>query len=125
MTDADDSPLSEKEKELNASMNPLKSHFGLDIGLPRPLSRFLNWIIFGVVSTVRLALYTIASIITFTIAYIASISIYCSMYSGGVITCVQTQYDSLTVLLGAIGCTAIVIGTIAIIDYKVDHRKYY
>lgn len=116
----------EKQKDLDSSMNPLKSHYGIDIGLPKPLSKLLFSIIWVSINLIRLSIYAIVALVSFFLVYGLTMGVYCPfIYSGEVLTCIETQYMSPILLSPGIFFATLVIVIMAIIDYKIELRKYF
>lgn len=127
-----DSNSSEKEdakahkRDMDASMNPLKSHYGIDIGLPAPLSKLVFVIIFLVTQLIRATIYIVVGLVAFFIAYAVSLGVYCPfIYSGDMLTCVETQYMSPLVLSPGILFAVSVLVILGVLDYKIDLRRYF
>lgn len=122
----DENKKEQSKKDLDSSMNPLKSHYGLDIGLPRPLSKLVFLTIYIIINFIRAIIYVVVGLLAFFIAYGLSLGVYCPfIYSGDVVACVETQYMSPLLVSPGILFAVAVLVILGVLDYKTDLRKYF
>lgn len=115
----------EKRKDMSASMNPLKSHFGIDLGLPKPLLYIINAILILFFTTTRILLYTVIGIVGFAIGYIVSYIAYCPLFASDIIGCYTTQYTNPYVVgVGVIGSLGLIV-IAAFIDLHTNWKKQF
>lgn len=121
-----DTQTDAEEKPLSASMNPLKSHFGLDIGLPKPLVYVLDAILLLFVVVTKTVLYTLLGLLASGVTFLFAFPAYCAVFSSEtLVTCATTQYLNLYVIGASALVGLIVITTVRIVDVKINWQKHF
>lgn len=122
----DDTKQDATDKPLSASMNPLKSHFGLDIGLPKPLVYVLDAILLLFVVVTKTVFYALLGVVAFGLTYLITFTAYCAVFNlPNIVTCATTQYTNPYVLGVSAFIGLIVVTTVRIADRKINWQKHF
>lgn len=117
--------VDEQQRRLQSSLNPLKSHFGIDIGLPWPGMHIVRLVIWTLFILLRLLAYTAIGLAVFIIVYGGSVAVYCPFVSTATLqTCLFTEIAQPEYIFGNFLLSLGVVALLIYFDYRVDWRQY-
>lgn len=121
----DELSVDEKQRRMSSTLNPLKSHWGIDIGLPWPGMHIVRLIMWTLFILIRLLAFSAVGLIVFIFVFGGSVAVYCPFISTATLeTCLTSQISQPEFILGNFIFTLGVVAFLIYIDYRVDWRQY-
>lgn len=116
----------ENQEYFSESLDPLKTHFGIDIPIPKPIQYIVMSIVWLFFALLRFLVYSMFVSIITLIAFFILLPVNCLLFPpSDIVTCFKTGFTDPILLIASVaiglGCTTIV----AMIDSQISWNQYF